>query len=172
MIEKDGKIYVSEEEYESEKKNPLKKEHSSCLMILFSFLIMFVIIFFIVPMIWLRFIIKDEYHIFTKKRIAEMEDKFNITVTDDFELVKYERHSWQGTIYTLEIEGIDDYSEFMENNVNGEITKQDENSEDYVAFYTYEYTKKGYDTDKYYDYRRYIYFYEENDGTYSAKISN
>lgn len=171
MFEKNGISYTSEEEYELENKNPIKKKHSSCFTVMVSFLIVFLIII-VIPMICLSFMIRDEYNFFTKKRIAKMEDKFNITVTDDFKLVKFESHNWQDIRFTLWIEDIEDYHYFMENNVNGKITKQDENNEDYAAFYIYEYTKKGYDTEKYYDYKRYVYFYEENDGTYSAVLSN
>lgn len=189
MFEKDGIVYESEEEYLSEKENPDKKKHSSCLTLIISFLIMSVI-FLVVPMTLLGFMIKDEYHIFTKKRIAEMEDKFNITVTNDFELVRYERHSWQGTSYKLEIEGIDDYDDFMENNVNGEITGKiqdgiryeyeenntykyyDTRNGEYVICFIYEYTKQGYDTEQYYNNTRYAFFYKEDDGTYSAVLTN
>lgn len=169
MFEKDGIVYENEEEYISENKNPEKKKHSSCLTVIIAFLIVF-FIFFILPLISLGFMIKDEYHIFTKKRIAEMEEKFNITVTDDFDLVRYERHSWQGTSYKLEIEGIDDYRDFMENNVNG--TVEELYIRDYDAGFKYTFTKQGYDTEEYYDYSFKIMFSKEDDGTYSAVLIN
>lgn len=169
MFEKDGIVYEREEEYLSEKDNPEKKKHSSCLTLIIAFLIMSVI-FFVVPMILLGSMIKDEYHIFTKKRIAEMEENFNITVTDDFELVEYVCHSWQGTSYKLEIEGIDDYRDFMENNVKGTVEELD--VKDYDAGFKYTFTKQGYDTEEYYDYSFKIMFSKEDDGTYSAVLTN
>lgn len=188
MFEKDGIVYESEDEYELNK-NEIKKKKRKLSRSFVNFLISIGLIIGIPIAVWIFFglSITDNYKYFTKKRIAEMEDKFNITVTDDFELVRYYRHSWQGTTLMLEIEGIEDYAEFMENNIDGTIIEKKENGmfydyennkeyesdmNDCIAYYVYEYTKKGYETDNFYDYRRRITFYREDDGTYSAVLTN
>lgn len=64
------------------------------------------------------------YYIFGKKRIAEMEETFGITVTDDIKLDKYNEFGWLSFEYTLDISKIDDYNKFMQDNVKGKVIKK------------------------------------------------
>lgn len=189
MFEKDGMFFENEEEYLSElpdiknKKIKRKKRASGCL---FSLII--AVCFFG----YFIYLFKHSYHIFTPGRINKMEDKFNIIVTDDIKLEEYNFIAgWQSpSRHELFISGIDDYDSFMKNNINGEITAKiqdgirydyEENKtydyydyydKEYVICYIYEYTKQGYETEEYFNYARYASFYEESDGTYTARLAN
>lgn len=123
----------------------------------------------------------DNYYIFTEKRIAEMETRFGITVTDDIELKKYTRENPDplSCVYTLYADGIADHHDFMENYTDGNITLMEENgirydfddntqekcdTGDFAAFYRYDYDTGG--LLKSCD----VYFYESENGRYSAEF--
>lgn len=110
----------------------------------------------------------DTYYIFTEKRIAEMESKFGIILDNDVDLKKYMRDSRDIDCckYTLEAENIDDFNEFMKNNVNGRIIDfNDSSGNKYTAYYRYECSSS-----EFYNYCD-VYFYEADNGTYSAEFS-
>ena len=57
------------------------------------------------------------YHIFTKSRIAKMEDYFDITVTDNIKLLQFEDNSlFIATHYALTLETAD-YEAFLKHNI-------------------------------------------------------
>lgn len=61
------------------------------------------------------------YYIFTEKRTEQMEERFQITVTDDVKLLHYEDSSFliaENRTLTLETE---DYEKFINNNINADI---------------------------------------------------
>ncbi len=173
MFEKDGITYESEEEYlhrrnELNEKKPLfSKGFVTVITYLLVITVLPMIIFFIAMSSTV-----DNYTHFSKRRIAEMEERFNITVTDDFELTEYKRHSWQGTSLRLEIEGIEDYSKFLENNVNGVVEEYEKSDDNKSASYKYVCTEKDEITGREYELDYSIVFMEEADGTYSAVITN
>lgn len=125
----------------------------------------------------------DTYYIFTEKRISEMERQFGITVTDDIDLKKYKRDSWDLDCVkcTLQADDIADYHDFMEKNVSGEIVLMEENG---VRYDFEENTQEKCDTGGYAAYYKYfvstelnkyayvnVYFYSSDNGKYSAKFN-
>lgn len=103
-----------------------------------------------------------DWHYFGKKRTAQMEQLFGITVTDDISLERYSDTEILTQLdYFLDISNIDDCDKFMQNNVNGKIIEkvEDENA-NFPIQYLYEW-------DSYYVT---AYFFEDNNGSYSATL--
>lgn len=103
-----------------------------------------------------------DWHYFGKKRTAQMEQMFGITVTDDINLKRYSDTEFLTQLsYYLDINNIDDCDKFMQNNVNGKIIKkvEDENA-NFPVQYLYEWD----------NYCIIAYFYENNNGSYSATL--
>lgn len=91
-----------------------------------------IIIFFAVVAVLygsLIFIIicQPHYTRFTENRIAKMEDKFSITITDNIKLREYRQLVLIQYDYRLYLD-TDDLEKFMEDNVNGDITKKNSDS--------------------------------------------
>lgn len=121
------------------------------------------------------------YYIFTQKRIAEMEDIFEI----DFSNIKLERYRVGTYRASLDFSGIEDYEDFVEKRVNGDtayIFKDNttfdylKNTQSEIGSVEAELMRKPCCEAMYYitscdgmDYR--ICFYEENNGSYSAVAS-
>lgn len=112
-----------------------------------------------------------EYSHFNKKRTAEMEKIFSISVTDDIELKYYQEiNDWftGDTSYTLYIDSVDSPEKFIQNNINGTITAKTENG----VFYDYvKNTQKNVAVSE--DYAvRYVYKfpYEVKDMTYYNEV--
>lgn len=118
------------------------------------------------------------YYIFGKKRTAEMEETFGITVTDDIKLQKYNEFGWLSFDYTLDISKIDDYNKFMQDNVKGKVYKKIENG------IIYNYNDNTQEVSDYYEKDDIVYYYKwdsnvvkidfydrNNDGYYSAILS-
>lgn len=128
-----------------------------------------------------HFVNKDNYYIFSEKRIAEMEELFQT----DFSSVKLEKYSvgaYRGALY---FSGVEDYEEFIEGCVSGkaEFLFKDNNAYDLknntqskISSVEDEIMRQNRFEAMYYitcsnntDFR--ISFYKENNGTYSAVAS-
>lgn len=122
------------------------------------------------------------YYIFTEKRTAQMEYSFGINVTDDFKLKKYEREVKDHldlSVCTLWADNIDDYHDFMDKNIDGDIVIMEDNGVryDFENDSQEQCVMNGYDA--YYKYsgnsefNKYVevYFYRSGDGKYSAEFS-
>lgn len=103
----------------------------------FSCLFKGILIFFaVVALLYGGFIFiftyNPHYTWFTKNRKAEMEEKYNITITDNIKLHEYKEYGMLANIdYVLYLYA-DDLGKFMEENVNGTITeKYDDNDFSY-----------------------------------------
>lgn len=117
------------------------------------------------------FLCKDNYYIFTEKRIAEMEQIFQL----DFDGVKLEKYSEGQFTKRIKLYGIEDYEKFMDGVPDCHIKAI---TRDCVRYNLDNNTESKCDMEKYeakYDYAigseyYYIYFFEENNGIYSAEI--
>ncbi|MDE7292851.1 MAG: hypothetical protein K2N72_00345 [Oscillospiraceae bacterium] len=78
------------------------------------------------------------YYIFTEKRTEQMEERFQITVTDDVKLLHYEDSSFliaENCTLTLETE---DYEKFINNNINADIEEDPyDNASERILHYKY-----------------------------------
>lgn len=149
-----------------------KKKAVFAVLLFLIFLVTALFIF-----IWIPFYSAD-YRTFDDSRTAEMEEMFGLELGET-ELKKYKIGNYG---YTLQIDSIQDYHMFMENNLSGaesEIYKLEENG----VIYDYEnneqkkcseenYTARYYYTFRCGEYVKWctISFYEENNGQYSAEV--
>ncbi|MDE7104819.1 MAG: hypothetical protein K2O36_02935, partial [Ruminococcus sp.] len=125
------------------KDNELKKKEKA----LNNFLIIiFAIVLLLIAGYNFIFDFDTIYYIFGKKRTAEMEETFGITVTDDIKLKKYDAFEFLARMdYSLDISKIDDYNKFMQDNVNGKIIEKVENG------IIYNYDKNTQEVSDYYE---------------------
>lgn len=101
-----------------------------------------------------------EYHFFGKKRTAEMEEMYGIEVTDDIHLKEYREFGWLSFQYDLEIDKINSYTDFLQNNVKGsDIHVFDDRNHRKYYIYTWHNTEV------------YIDFFPQSDNTYMAVLS-
>lgn len=140
MYKNGKKIYTSEEEYLHYSEDENQKKPFSVMNVIAIFFSVFIAII-ILTMVMLGIQIKDTYHIFTKKRVAEMESKFGIIVDDNIKLKKYNAIHWLDSHCELFAENIDDPQSFMENNVRGEIISYEEY--DGKVYYRYKFSRNG-----------------------------
>ena len=106
------------------KDNELKKKEKA----LNNFLItIFAIVLLLVVGYNFIFDFDTTYYFFGKKRTAEMEETFGITVTDDIKLKRYCESGWLSFDYCLDISKIDDYNKFIQDNVKGKVMEKIEN---------------------------------------------
>lgn len=102
----------------------------------FSGLLKGILIFFAVVAVLygsLIFIIicQPHYTRFTKNRIAKMEDRFSITITENIKLREYRQIVLIQSDYRLYLD-TNDLEKFMEKNVKGEIIKRNSDSMDFM----------------------------------------
>lgn len=162
MYKNGKKIYTSEEEYLHYSEDENKKKPFSVMNAIAIFFSVIIIII-ILTMVLLGIQIKDTYHIFTKKRVAEMESRFGIIVDDNIKLKKYNAIHWLESHCELFAEDIDDPQSFMENNVRGEIVSSGEDGG--KVYYNYKFSRNGSEV------RHSVIFEKAGKGKYKARFT-
>lgn len=101
---------------QEEKEKQIKKGSCVKLLVIAVILIALILVFIYIMLTW-----TTHYFLFTKERTEKMEALFGITVTDDVKLLHYEDSSILISIdqcLTLEVE---DYEQFMQNNIHADV---------------------------------------------------
>lgn len=139
MIEKDGIIYESEEEFQFSHKvhrAKLKKRRIFRRNIgLFSLFLLPIILLLLILYVGKDDFVKEHYHIFTKARIEKMEELFSMDF-ENIKLIDYKIVQYPGddVSYVLEFNGINDYKSFMINNFYGTIADKFLNENRYYDY--------------------------------------
>lgn len=119
---------------EQAKKHPFRGKLLIFTVVLLSIPIVFYIVIVII-MTW-----ETTYHHFGRIRTEEMEQIFNIAVTDDVKLLEYHDRTFLTQIdksLTLEV---DDYEKFINNNISAEVEIDDDTpfyEKDDAMYYKY-----------------------------------
>ncbi|MDE6671670.1 MAG: hypothetical protein K2K16_05680 [Ruminococcus sp.] len=141
-----------------------KKEKIKLLLDVVAVFVALIVGMFIIDFLIEGFSVFDtNYHFFGKKRIAEMEELFGIEVTDDIHLKEYRESSWLSFDYVLDINQINSYTDFLQNNVKSTDISEPSFDDRLKEAVSYNYTWQN-DT-------VYIYFLRQRDSTYIAELS-
>lgn len=158
-----------------------EEQKNGCLTVLCDFAVFMFIIYIGFIILFVDAIIVDDWRFFGKKRTAEIESMYGITVDDDIKLKNYRVTSWmEGKTRRLEFESDIDGLSFMEKNCQGELLRYAENdlmqelekpdiepykfpmSDEESGIYRYEYQNREYQMTFYSEgnsYRVIIYLY-------------
>lgn len=117
---------------QEEKEKQIKKGSCVKLLVIVVLLIALIPVLIYIMLTW-----TTHYFLFTKERTERMEALFDITVTDDVKLLHYEDSSIFISIdqcLTLEVEN---YEQFMQNNIHADFEIDTFYSKEDILYYKY-----------------------------------